>query len=56
MAEANETCVGIEQSKDLYLSREKDIQLCRQLIDKYDKIGRQLYKLNQAWQNFKHST
>ncbi len=29
-----------------------DPQLCEDLIDKYDKVGRQLYKLGKAWDSF----
>ena len=50
MAEANETQVGIEQSKDIY---SVDKELCDNLIDSYDKIGRQLYNLSTAWSKFK---
>ena len=56
MAEANETHVGLEQMKDLYLTKEEDLKACNETIDMYDKIGRQLYKLNQAWHNFKRET
>jgi len=50
MAEGNETVVGVEMCKDLYGI---DIGLCQKLVDGYDKIGRQLYKLAQAWRSFK---
>lgn len=50
MAESNETIVGIEMCKDIY---DIDVDLCDKLIDGYDKIGRQLYKLAQAWRDFK---
>ena len=53
MAEANETAVGLEQTRDLYLTSLDDMKLNDELIDTYDKIGRQLYKLNIAWQSFK---
>jgi len=48
-AESNETIVGLEQCVDLY-----NIEpiICRNLIDLYDKISRQLYKLALAWDNF----
>lgn len=52
MAECNEMVVSLNQSKDLY-SQHVDIQLCVKLIDSYDKCGRQLYKLSEAWNNFK---
>jgi four helix bundle protein len=53
MAESNETGVGIEQAKDLYFTSIDDVKLCNELIDLYDKISRQLYKLNESWQNFR---
>jgi hypothetical protein len=30
-----------------------DVKLCEELIDVYDKSGRQLYKLSSAWYKFK---
>lgn len=51
MAEANETVVGIEMCKDLFGI---DVEPCNFLIDKYDKIGRQLYNLATAWSKFKN--
>lgn len=51
LAESNETLVGIEQCRDIY-GRYVDIELCSKLIDGYDKISRQLYKLCIAWNNF----
>lgn len=50
MAEANETIVGLEHIKDIYGI---EIELCNELIEIYDKTARQLYKLGQAWNNFK---
>jgi four helix bundle protein len=52
MGECNETIVGLEQCKDLY-GVNVDRELCEQLIDLYDKSGRQLYKLSSAWSKFK---
>jgi four helix bundle protein len=52
MGECNETIVGLEQSRDLY-GANVDRDLCEQLIDLYDKSGRQLYKLSSAWNRFK---
>jgi len=52
MAECNETIVGLEQCKDLY-GANVDRKLCEELIDLYDKSGRQLYNLSSAWSNFK---
>ncbi len=47
MAEANETLVGLQTAKDVYSIDDLG------LIDKYDKIGRQLYNLSMAWSKFK---
>jgi len=52
MGECNETIVGLEQCKDLYGSS-VDRGLCEELIDLYDKSGRQLYNLSSAWSRFK---
>lgn len=51
MAECNETIVSLEQCKDIY-PRFVDTGLCENLIDVYDKSGRQLYKLSAAWTEF----
>jgi len=48
-AESNEIIVCVEQSKDLYDVNET---ICNDLIDRYDKISRQLFKLAQAWHQF----
>jgi four helix bundle protein len=50
-AESNETLVGLEQCRDIY-EKYIDCDLCAKLIDNYDKISRQLYKLCVAWNNF----
>ena len=50
MGECNETIVSLEQVKDIYRIK---IDLCKELIDVYDKTGRQLYNLSEAWTNFK---
>jgi len=50
MGECNETIVSLEQVKDIYKIK---IELCDELIDIYDKSGRQLYRLSEAWTNFK---
>jgi four helix bundle protein len=52
MGECNETIVSLEQSRDLY-GENVDKKLCEQLIDLYDKSGRQLYNLSTAWTKFK---
>ena len=52
IAEVNETMVGLEQFKDIY---KIEIELCIQLIGTYDVVGRQLYRLGEAWTNFKRA-
>ncbi len=51
MAECNETIVSLEQCRDIY-----DINpaLVTELVDIYDKTGRQLYNLGSAWSKFKN--
>jgi len=51
MAEANETGVSLSQVKDIYF-KYIDTELVKKLIDLYDKIGRQIFRLRQAWNNF----
>ena len=52
MAETNETMVGLTQVRDIY-SHLVDTKLCDEMIDLYDKTGRQLYRLREAWSKFK---
>ena len=52
MGECNEMVVSLSQCRDLYPTF-IDIKRCDELIDIYDKSGRQLYKLSKAWTNFK---
>ncbi len=52
MAECNEIVVSLSQARDMY-SIGADIKQCDELIDVYNKSGRQLYKLGSAWTNFK---
>jgi len=52
MGECNETIVSLSQSRDIY-PKYVDVNLCDQLIDIYDKSGRQLYNLSEAWTKFK---
>ena len=52
MAESNEMNVSLSQVRDLY-PKNIDIKICEDLIDMYDKSGRQLYKLGSAWTDFK---
>jgi four helix bundle protein len=52
MAESNEMVVSISQCRDIYGSA-VPLKLCSELIDNYDKVGRQLYKLRESWSAFK---
>jgi four helix bundle protein len=47
MAECNETVVSLSHCRDIY-----DIK-CDDLIDLYDKCGRQLYNLSKSWTKYK---
>ena len=51
MAESNETGVGLCQSKDIYPNY-VELIICEQLISEYDIIGKQLYRLKEAWNKF----
>lgn len=51
MSESNETEVGLTQCKDLYYSQ-IDQALSQSLVNEYNIIGRQLFKLREAWSNF----
>lgn len=50
--ESNEMIVCLSHCKDLY-AKNIDLSLCEELLDKYDKTSRQLYKLSKAWSEFK---
>ena len=52
MAESNESVVSLSQAIDLYPDYVNTNQ-CDELIDIYDKTGRQLYRLAESWTNFK---
>lgn len=52
MSECNEMVVSLSQCRDIY-PKHIDMKLCDELIDMYDKSGRQLYKLGNSWTNFK---
>lgn len=52
MGEYNEMIVSLSYCKDIY-PQYVNLQLCEKLIDLYDKTGRQLYNLSEAWTNFK---
>lgn len=51
MAEANETQVGLCQCQDIY-TKYIDMKLCEDLVNEYEIIGKQLYRLEQAWNKF----
>ncbi|MDP2873838.1 MAG: four helix bundle protein, partial [bacterium] len=51
MAETNETQVSLCQVRDIY-PRLIDVKLCDDLIKEYDIIGRQLFRLKEAWNKF----
>lgn len=51
MAESNETGVNLCQSKDIY-PKNVNVSICEQLINEYDIIGKQLYRLREAWNKF----
>lgn len=51
MAECNETIVSLEHTKDIY---DIEFELCNELIKRYDKTARQLFKLAEAWNKFKN--
>ncbi|HUR29827.1 MAG TPA: four helix bundle protein [Saprospiraceae bacterium] len=51
MAESNETQVGLCQCRDLYY-KEIEVTICVELIQEYQIIGKQLYKLSEAWSKF----
>jgi len=52
MGECNEMVVSLSECRDIYPAH-VSIKRCDELIDLYDKSGRQLYKLAKSWTNFK---
>jgi len=52
MGECNEMVVSLSQCRDIYPTH-VSIKGCDELIDLYDKSGRQLYKLGNSWTKFK---
>jgi four helix bundle protein len=52
MGECNEMIVSLSHCKDIY-AHFVDVKQVESLIDIYDKSGRQIYKLSEAWNNFK---
>lgn len=51
MAEANETVVSLSQCRDIYFQC-VDVKLCQNLVDEYDIIGKQLFRLEESWNKF----
>jgi len=51
MAESNETQVGITQCEDIYGDL-MPVDVCDDLVEEYDIISKQLYKLEMAWDKF----
>jgi four helix bundle protein len=54
MGESNEMIVNLEQTRDIYKIKPQSLSM-EELIDIYDKSGRQLYNLSMAWTKFKNS-
>jgi four helix bundle protein len=52
MGECNEMVVSLSQCRDIYPAY-VEVKRCEELIDVYDKSGRQLYKLGESWTDFK---
>lgn len=50
MGETNETIVSLSHCRDIY---KIEVRLCDQLIEKYEILSRQLYRLSEAWDEFK---
>lgn len=51
MGESNESGVSVCQSRDLY-PKHVDVNICEQMINEYDIIGKQLFRLKEAWSKF----
>jgi four helix bundle protein len=51
LGESNETQVGLCQSRDIYY-KNIDVKLCEELINEYDIISKQLYRLRESWNKF----
>jgi len=51
MAESNESQVCICQCRDIY-TKEMDLSDCEEMIKEYEIIGRQIFKLREAWSKF----
>lgn len=50
MSETNETMVCLSHCKDIY---QVETALCQKSLDEYDILARKLYRLSEAWDNFK---
>lgn len=50
MAETNETIVGLSHCRDIY---KIEVKVCHKLTEEYEILGRQLYRLSEAWSSFK---
>ena len=51
MAETNESCVGLCQIRDMY-SNLINLDFCGKVIEQYKIIGKQLFRLREAWKKF----
>jgi len=51
LAESNETQVSICQFRDIY-PKDVNPDLCESLNKEYDIIGKQVFRLREAWSNF----
>lgn len=51
MGESNETGVSLCQTRDIY-STYINIATCENLINEYDIIGKQTFRLKEAWSKF----
>ena len=52
MGECNEMVVSLSECRDIYPTC-VSIKRCDDLVDLYDKSGRQLYELSNSWTKFK---
>lgn len=51
MAETNETIVGLCHCRDIY---KIESGFCDKSVEEYEILGRQLYRLSEAWDDFKY--
>lgn len=51
-SECNEMIVSLSHAKDIYY-KYVDVKLCEELINIYDVLGKQIYKLSESWSRFK---